>query len=157
MSSTTRPARGIENERVIVKAEHTAKGANPRYLVTNLSGAPKRLYERVYCARGEMENRINEQQLDLFADRTSCHRWWPNQFRLLMSSFAYVLLETIRRLALARHASSPELMSAPCGSSYSKSARSSYAFTRRVRFLLANAHPQEILCSFSSHTVLAPG
>jgi len=56
--------------------------------------------ERLYCARGEMENRIKEQQLDLFADRTSCHRWWPNQFRLLLLSLGYILLEAIRRLAL---------------------------------------------------------
>ena len=48
-----------------------------------------------------MENRIKEQQLDLFADRTSCHKWWPNQFRLLLSSLAYTLLETIRRIGLA--------------------------------------------------------
>ena len=51
--------------------------------------------------RGEMENRIKEQQLDLFADRTSCHDWWPNQFRLILSSLAYSLIEAIRRLALA--------------------------------------------------------
>ena len=62
--------------RVIIKAEHTVQGSNPRYIVTNLGGTPKRLYDRLYCARGEMENRIKEQQLDLFADRTSCHRWW---------------------------------------------------------------------------------
>ena len=71
---------------MLVKAEHGARGANPRYVLTNLSGAPQRLYERVYCARGDMENRIKEQQLDLFADRTSCHRWWANQFRLLLAS-----------------------------------------------------------------------
>ena len=58
-------------------------------------------YEKLYCARGDMENRIKEQQLDLFADRTSCHKWWPNQFRLLLSSLAYTLLETIRRIGLA--------------------------------------------------------
>ena len=71
---------------MLVKAEHGARSANPRYVLTNLSGAPQRLYERVYCARGDMENRIEEQQLDLFADRTSCHRWWANQFRLLLAS-----------------------------------------------------------------------
>ena len=65
------------------------KADNPRYVVTNLKGAGKTLYDKLYCARGEMENRIKEQQLDLFADRTSCHRWWPNQFRLLLSSLAY--------------------------------------------------------------------
>jgi hypothetical protein len=62
--------------RVIVKAEHNAHGANPRYVVTNREGEPQGLYEQDYCARGEMENRIKEQQLDLFSDRTSCHEWW---------------------------------------------------------------------------------
>ena len=63
--------------RVIAKIEHTHKGINPRYVATNLKGDAQALYEWLYCARGEMENRIKEQQLDLFADRTSCHRWWP--------------------------------------------------------------------------------
>ena len=86
---------------MIVKAEHASRGANPRYIVTSLKGAPQWLYDRVYCARGDMENRIKEQQLDLFADRTSCHAWWPNQYRLPLSTLAYVLLEAIRRIALA--------------------------------------------------------
>ena len=87
--------------RVIAKAEHNAHGANPRYLVTSLQREPQPLYEEDYCARGETENRIKEQQLALFSDRTSGHAWWPNQFRLLLASFAYVLLETLRRLGLA--------------------------------------------------------
>ena len=86
--------------RVIVKAEHLAEGPNTRFVVTNLSGDPQELYDRVYCARGEMENRIKEQQLGLFADRTSCHRFLANQFRLLLSAAAYVLVETLRRLGL---------------------------------------------------------
>ena len=96
--------------RVIVKAEHLAgdkgdkgdKGgkANPRFLVTNLPGNPRQLYEDVYCERGEAENRIKEQQLYLFADRTSCHRFVANQFRVLLSAAAYVLVEHIRRTAL---------------------------------------------------------
>lgn len=65
-----------QSRRVVIKAEHTSKGSNPRFVVTNLSGDPKTLHEEIYCARGDMENRIKEQQLDLFADRTSCHRWW---------------------------------------------------------------------------------
>lgn len=85
---------------VIAKAEHGDRGSNPRYVVTNLTGDAQDLYDNVYCARGDMENRIKEQQLDLFADRTSCSNWWPNQFRLLLSSLAYVLMESIRRLAL---------------------------------------------------------
>jgi hypothetical protein len=86
--------------RVIARIEHGAKGANPRYVVTNLEGAAQDLYDKLYCQRGEMENRIKEQQLDLFADRTSCHDWWPNQFRLILSSLAYSLIEAIRRRAL---------------------------------------------------------
>ena len=87
--------------RVIARLEHGPKGANPRYVVTNLEGDGRQLYDQLYCARGEMENRIKECQLDLFADRTSCHDWWPNQFRLILSSLAYSLIEAIRRLALA--------------------------------------------------------
>src|SRR5262249_15504214 len=87
--------------RVLVKAEHTAQGDNPRFVVTNLPGAPQDLYEAVYCARGDMENRIKEQQLGLFAQRTSCHELLANQFRLLLSAAAYVLVESLRRLGLS--------------------------------------------------------
>ncbi len=85
---------------VIAKAEHTSKGSNPRFVVTTLRGDADELYDRVYCARGDMENRIKEQQLCLFADRTSCHRWWPNQLRLILSTLAYVLIDTLRRRTL---------------------------------------------------------
>ena len=94
-------ARSWKRERqVIAKAEHGEKGANPRFVVTNLEGGAREIYEGTYCPRGEMENRIKEQQLDLFADRTSCHRWWPNQLRLMMSTLAYALVDELRRLAL---------------------------------------------------------
>ena len=86
--------------RVIAKAEHTSQGPNPRFVVTTLQGEAQALYDEVYCARGEMENRIKEQQLGLFADRTSCHGWWANQLRVLFSAAAYVLMEAIRRLGL---------------------------------------------------------
>lgn len=87
--------------RVIARIEHGEKGANPRFILTSLPGAPRMLYEEIYCARGEMENRIKEQQLGLFADRTSCHGFVANSFRLLLSSLAYVLIETLRRTVLA--------------------------------------------------------
>jgi hypothetical protein len=87
--------------RVIVKAEHNAQGDNPRFVVSNLPGNARGLYEVLYCERGEMENRVKEQQLMLFADRTSCHDFLANQFRLLLSAAAYVLLEAVRRLGLA--------------------------------------------------------
>ena len=86
--------------RVIAKAEHGEKGSNPRFVVTTLEGDAGELYDQLYCARGDMENRIKEQQLGLFADRTSCHAWWPNQLRLLESTLAYVLIDTLRRVAL---------------------------------------------------------
>lgn len=87
--------------RVIGKAEYLAKGENPRFIVTNLDAqrfAAKRLYETIYCARGEMENRIKEQQLGLFADRTSSATMRANQLRLYFSSLAYVLLHAVRRI-----------------------------------------------------------
>jgi hypothetical protein len=90
--------------RVVAKAEHLAKGANPRFVVTSLSvadRAAKGLYEEDYCARGEAENRIKEQQLHLFADRTSARTMRANQIRLFFSSIAYVLLEALRRLGLS--------------------------------------------------------
>ena len=86
--------------RVILKAERLIQGPNLRFVVTSLSGDPERLYKDLYCQRGEMENRIKEQQLGLFADRTSCHAFLANQFRLLLSSAAYVLVEALRRLGL---------------------------------------------------------
>jgi hypothetical protein len=88
--------------RVIAKAEHLEKGENPRFVVTSLGaeGWPaQRLYEELYCARGEMENRIKE-QLMLFADRTSTAFLRSNQNRLYFSSVAYLLMEALRRLGL---------------------------------------------------------
>ena len=89
--------------RVIGKAEYLKQGANPRFVVTSLGTEfqDKDLYEKIYCARGEMENRIKEQQLYLFADRTSTRWMNSNQLRLYFSSFAYVITETLRRIALA--------------------------------------------------------
>jgi hypothetical protein len=86
---------------VIAKAEHSAQGENPRFLVTSLPGEPQTLYDDLYCPRGDAENRIKEQQLGLFADRTSCHDFQANQFRVLLSAAAYVLLDHLRRTALA--------------------------------------------------------
>jgi hypothetical protein len=89
--------------RVVGKAEYLPNKANPRFVVTNLSprqASAKRLYEKLYCARGDMENRIKEQQLGLFADRTSSATMRANQLRLYFSSFAYVLMQGLRRLGL---------------------------------------------------------
>jgi hypothetical protein len=98
--------------RVIAKAEQISGKANPRFIVTSLtSGKPKALYEKLYCARGDMENRIKEQQLDLFADRTSTAAMRSNQMRLYFASVAYVLVAAFRRVALRN----TELARAQCG------------------------------------------
>jgi hypothetical protein len=140
-SETMYAAKSWDRERrIIMKAEYGRQGSNPRYVVTNLPGDPQKLYDRDYCARGDMENRIKEQQLDMFSDRTSCHNWWPNQLRLLLSSLAYILVETIRRLALK----GTELAKAQCGTIRLKLLKIGAVVTRntrRVRMHLASACP----------------
>jgi len=92
-----------KSRRVIGKAEYVAKGENPRFVVTSLSADEfdaRTLYEEQYCARGDMENRIKEQQLCLFADRTSAATMRANQLRLWFSSVAYTLVNALRRLGL---------------------------------------------------------
>ena len=99
--------------RVVGKAEYLAKGENPRFIVTSIASEEKEareLYEDFYCARGDMENRIKEQQLGLFADRTSTSWMRSNQLRLYFSSFAYILMHALRRLGLA----GTELAKAQC-------------------------------------------
>lgn len=91
------------SRRVVAKAEYLAKGSNPRFIVTSLNAEEyekKYLYEEVYCARGDMENRIKEQQLYLFADRTSARTMRANQLRLWLSSVAYMLVSELRRIGL---------------------------------------------------------
>lgn len=132
-----------QERRMIVKAEHTAQGANPRFVVTSLTDDPKTLYTERYCARGEMENRIKEQQY-LFSDRTSCHNWWPNQFRLLMSGLAYTLVNGLRRLALhgteLAHAQVNTIRLKLC-----KVAAIVIQNTRRIRFLMPSHYPYQEL------------
>ena len=91
------------SRRVVAKAEWLPGKANPRFVVTSLPPErfdAKTLYETLYCARGDMENRIKEQQLDMFADRTSAHTMRANQLRLWFSSVAYVLMNLLRRFGL---------------------------------------------------------
>ena len=130
--------------RVIARLEHGPKGANPRFVVTNLEGQGRDLYDRLYCARGEMENRIKEQQLQLFSDRTSCHRWWPNQFRLLLASLAYTLMNAIRRLGLK----GSQYARAQCATIRLKLLKIGAVITRntrRVRLHLSSACPDQDL------------
>ena len=128
---------------VIAKAEHTDKGANPRFIVTNIVGDAQVIYDRRYCARGEMENRVKEQMM-LFADRVSAHRWWANQWRVLLSALAYTLLESVRRLALAGTA----LAQATCQTIRLKLLKIGTVIERKlsvVRLHFSSAHPLQAL------------
>jgi Transposase DDE domain group 1 len=131
--------------RVVAKAEHLPKGANPRFVVTSLSASAidaRTLYEDVYCARGEVENRIKEQQLDLFADRTSAATMRANQLRLWFASFAYVLLEALRRIGL-RHT---QFATATCGTIRLKLLKIGAQVrksVRRIKVAMASACPYQ--------------
>ncbi|MBY5703952.1 IS1380 family transposase [Rhizobium leguminosarum] len=129
--------------RVVGKAEWTLLGANPRFIVTSLEPeywAPQALYEDLYCARGDMENRIKECQLDLYADRTSAHTMRANQLRLWFASFAYVLICALRRLGLAH----TRLAEATCGTirlKLLKIGAQVRVSVRRIKVAMASACP----------------
>ena len=130
--------------RIIVKAERLEKGPNCRYVVTNLTEAPQEIYDGRYTARGDMENRIKEQQLDLFADRTSCQGFIANQFRLLLASAAYLLIEHLRRVGLK----GTELAKAQVGTirlKLLKVAARVVTSVRRVILHFSSAYPYQAL------------
>jgi hypothetical protein len=133
--------------RVVGKAEHLAKGANPRFVVTSLSAEEceaRELYEQRYCGRGDMENRIKEQQRGLFADRTSCHTMRANQLRLWLSSVAYVLKQTLRKHGLR----GTPLARAQCSTIRLKLLKIGALVrvtVRRVWFSLAESYPYQAL------------
>jgi hypothetical protein len=139
------------SRRVVAKAEHLEKGANPRFIVTSLSAGRiggRDLYENVYCARGEMENRIKECQLDLYADRTSAMTMKANQLRLWFASLAYVLIEAVRRLALA----GTDMANATAGSIRLKLLKLGAVVTtsvRRIKIAFATACPAKELFSLA--------
>ena len=140
--------------RVLTRLEHGAQGNNPRFVVTNLEGNAVQLYERLYCARGEAENRIKEAQLDLFGTRASCHRFAANQLRLLLAALAYTLMQRLRELALK----GSELERATAATIRSRLLKIGAAIvrnTRRVRVLLASHHPLRAVF-LSAARALAP-
>lgn len=144
-----------KRRQIIAKLEITEKGQNPRFIITNLEHDKQWLYDELYCARGDMENRIKEQQLGLFADRTSAHQWWANQFRLMLSSLAYVLMAGIRRLGLK----GTELARAQMTTIRLKLLKIGGVIlrnTRRIRFLLSSTYPyQELFLTIAAR--LRPG
>ena len=129
--------------RVVAKIEWTKEGANPRFVVTSLTRRQckaKDLYEKVYCARGDMENRIKECQLDLFADRTSAGTMRANQLRLWFYSMAYVLLCALRRIGLH----DTDLAEATCGTIRLKLLKIGALVrisVRRIRIAMSSACP----------------
>jgi hypothetical protein len=129
--------------RVVAKAEHTQGEDNPRFVVTSLARfdcKAKPLYEKLYCARGEMENRIKECQMDLFADRTSAATMRANQLRLWLASMAYVLVCALRRIALQ----STQFAKATCGTIRLKLLKIGALVrlsVRRVKIAMASAYP----------------
>jgi hypothetical protein len=131
--------------RVVAKAEHLPKRSNPRFVVTSLAADEidaRTLYEDVYCARGQVENRLKEQQLDLFADRTSAATMRANQLRLWFASFAYILLDALRRIGL-RHT---QFASATCGTIRLKLLKIGAQVrrsVRRIKVAMASACPYQ--------------
>lgn len=131
--------------RVVAKAEVTHGADNPRFVVTSLSPArhdARALYEDLYCARGEMENKIKECQLDLFADRTSTSSLRANQLRLWFASLAHVLVASLRRRALQ----GTSLARATCGTIRLKLLKIGALVrlsVRRVRLAMASGHPHQ--------------
>jgi Transposase DDE domain group 1 len=131
------------NRRVVGKAEVTRAEANPRFVVTSLKSrevAAQYLYEVIYCARGEMENRIKECQLDLFADRTSAATMRANQLRLWFAAAAYVLLCALRRIGLPH----TQFADATCGTIRLKLLKLGALVrisVRRIKFAIASAYP----------------
>jgi len=143
--------------RVIAKAEWTQGEANPRFIVTSLTAADgdgRRLYEDVYCARGEMENRIKECQMDLFADRTSTGTMRANQLRLWFASMAYVLLDSLRRLALQ----ATDLANATCGTIRRKLFKIGALVTisvRRIKLAMASGCPYKAIFATAHRALCA--
>jgi hypothetical protein len=139
---------------VIAKAEHTDKESNPRFAITNIVGDLQKVYDRRYCARGEMENRVKEQMM-LCADLVSAHRWWANQWRLLLSGLEYTLIESLRRLALA----GTELAEATCESIQMKLNKIGTVAVCRlttVRLHFSSHHPLQDLFRHAARCLCPP-
>jgi hypothetical protein len=134
-----------KQRRVVGKAEHTLEGANPRYVVTTLNTSAwdaRALYEDLYCARGEAENRIGE-QFELFADRASCETMAGNELRMQFSAMAYVLIDTLRRVAL-RHTQLADASAQTIRLKLLKLAALVKTSVRRIRFAIASACPNQV-------------
>lgn len=132
--------RGEERD-ITVKVEYSISGINIRYVVSNINAPPEKLYNDIYCARGNMENKIKEQKL-LFSTRMSCHEWYANQFRLLLSGLAYILLDHLRRKGLKdtqfenAQVNTIKLILLKIGAVITRN-------TRRIKIMISNAYPNK--------------
>jgi hypothetical protein len=146
-----------QSRRVVAKAEWTQGEANPRFIVTSLTmadGEGRYLYEKVYCARGEMENRIKECQLDLFADRTSAWSMQANQLRLWFASMAYVLVSSLRRIGLQK----TDMAVATCGTIRRKLFKIGALVTvsvRRIKLAMASGCPYKATFAAAHQALVA--
>ncbi|MFO1199115.1 MAG: IS1380 family transposase [Burkholderiaceae bacterium] len=140
--------------RVVTRLEYGEQGVNPRFVVTNLDEPAEELYDEIYCARGEAENRIKEAQLDLFGTRASCHRFNANQMRLLLAGLAYTLMTRLRAIAL--HGT--ELASCSAATirvRLLKIGAQVWRNTRRIRLALASHHPLRDVYLLAAHRLAA--
>jgi len=140
--------------RMLIKAEHAELGANVRFVVTNLQGRPAALYDR-YVQRGESsENSIKDLKRALKADRLSCHRFWPNQFRLLLHATAYVLMYMLRRAARGTELAVAQMDTLRLR--LLKVGAQVQSTARRVWLHLASSHPWSKLWLLVAHRLLGP-
>jgi hypothetical protein len=140
--------------RVITRLEYGSQGNNPRFMVTNVQGEAAKLYDQLYCQRGEAENRIKETQLDLFGTRASCHKFLANQFRLLLAALAYTLMQRLRALAL-RGSELARACAATIRTRLLKIGVGVLRNTRRVRLMFASHHPLRELFAQAAATLAA--
>jgi len=131
-----------QERRVVVKVEKNDKGTNTRFLVTNKKETPETIYNYHYCPRGDMENKIKQLKLDLHSDRNSCHDFYSNYFRVLLSSIAYILVTELKYNALKK----TSLAKAYCGTIQLKLFKIGVMIlknSRSIKFLLASHHPYQ--------------
>ena len=141
--------------RVISRLEYGSQGNNPRFVVTNLDLSAEVIYDKLYCQRGEAENRIKEAQLDLFGTRVSCRKFAANQLRVLFAALAYTLMERLRALALA----GTELERACAATIRVRLLKIGAAIvrnTRRVRLMLSSQHPLKHIFLHAAQALIPP-
>lgn len=131
-----------QERRVIAKVEHHDNGTNCRFIITNTTEPAETAYDQGYCPRGDMENGIKQLKLDLFSDRNSCHEFLANQFRVLLSSLAYILMVEMQ----ASYLSETDLKNAYCGTLRLKLFKIGAIIlknTRRIRVLFSSHYPHQ--------------